>query len=54
MQALYHLAEAEWLENRLKAERTRFLDRRERRAKPESEPFLSRRDKSGVFSSHSA
>jgi hypothetical protein len=53
-QGLYHLAEAEWLENRLKAERAWFLDRRERRAKPETEPLLARRDKSGVFSSHSA
>jgi len=38
----------------LKAERARFLDRRERRAKPETEPFLSRWDKSGVPSNHSA
>jgi hypothetical protein len=48
------LAEAEWQENRLKAERARFLDRRERRAKPETEPLLARWDKSGVFSKHSA
>jgi hypothetical protein len=48
------VAEAEWLENRLKAERARFLDRRERRAKPETEPLLTRWGKSGGFSSHSA
>jgi hypothetical protein len=47
-------AEAERRENRLKAERARFLDRRERRAKPETEPVLPRWGKSGVFSSHSA
>jgi len=46
-------AKAEWRENRLKAERAWFLDRRERRAKPETEPLLARWDKSGVFSSHS-
>jgi len=33
-----------------KAERAWFLDRRERRAKPEIEPFLTRWGKSGVFS----
>jgi hypothetical protein len=52
--ACYRLAEAEWFENRLKAERARFLDRRERRAKPETEPLLSRWDKSGMFLNHSA
>jgi hypothetical protein len=36
------MAEAEWRENRLKAERAWFLDRRERRAKPEIEPLLTR------------
>jgi hypothetical protein len=41
-------------ENRLKAERAWFLDRRERRAKPETEPLLTRRGKSGVFSRHPA
>jgi len=51
---LLFLAEAEWRENRLKAERAWFLDRRERRAKPETEPLLARWGKSGVFSSHSA
>jgi len=48
------LAEAEWFENRLKAERAWFLDRRSRRAKPETEPLLTRWVKSGVFSNHSA
>ena len=48
------MAKAEWRENRLKAERARFLDRRERRAKPETEPLLTRWVKSGVFSNHSA
>ena len=53
-QALPCLAEAELRENRLKAERAWFLDRRERRAKPETEPLLTRWVKSGVFSSYSA
>jgi hypothetical protein len=53
-QAFHHLAEAEWRENRLKAERAWFLDRRERRAKPETEPLLTRWVKSGVFSSYPA
>jgi hypothetical protein len=35
--------------NRLKAERAWFLSRRERRAKPETEPLLSRWGKRGVF-----
>jgi hypothetical protein len=48
------LAEAEWGERRLKAERAWFLDRRERRAKPETEPLLTRWGKSGVLSIHSA
>ncbi|MFC2169120.1 hypothetical protein ACFLRM_00945 [Acidobacteriota bacterium] len=42
-----------WLgdkENRLKAERARFLYRMERRAKPETELALTRRDKTCVFS----
>jgi hypothetical protein len=46
--------EAEWRESRLKAERAWFLDRRERRAKPETEPLLTRWGKSGVLSIHSA
>jgi hypothetical protein len=36
-------------ENRLKAERARFLHKRQRRARPETEPLLSRWDKRGVF-----
>jgi hypothetical protein len=35
--------------NRLKAERARFLSRRERRAKPETEPLFPRWGKRGVF-----
>jgi hypothetical protein len=35
--------------NRLKAERARFLSRRERRAKPETEPLLPRWGKRCVF-----
>jgi len=38
----------------LKAERAWFLDQRERRAKPETEPLLTRWGKSGVFSRHPA
>jgi hypothetical protein len=38
----------------LKAERAWFLDRRERRAKPETESLLTRWGKSDVFSSYSA
>jgi len=37
-----------------KAERARFLSRRERRAKPETEQLLPRWGKSGVLSNHSA
>jgi len=37
-----------------KAERAWFLDLRERRAKPETEPLLPRWGKSGVLSNHSA
>jgi hypothetical protein len=37
-----------------KAERAWFLDRRERRAKPEIEPLLTRWGKSGVSSRHLA
>jgi hypothetical protein len=37
-------------ENRLKAERAWFLDRRERRAKPETEQALPRWGKACVFS----
>jgi len=37
---LKHMAKAKWFENRLKAERARFFDRRSRRAKPETEPLL--------------
>jgi len=37
-----------------KAERAWLLDRRERRAKPEIEPLLTRWGKSGVFLNHSA
>jgi len=48
------LTEAEWGESRLKAERAWLLYRRERRAKPETEPLLARWDKSGVLSTHSA
>jgi hypothetical protein len=33
----------------LKAEQARFLSRRERRAKPETEPLLPRWGKRGVF-----
>jgi hypothetical protein len=33
----------------LKAERARFLSRRERRAKPETEPLFPRWGKRGVF-----
>jgi len=47
-------AKAEWQENRLKAERARFLSEEERRAKPETEPLLTRWGKRGVFSSHLA
>jgi hypothetical protein len=43
------MEKAKCFENRLKAERARFLDRRERRAKPETEPLLTRWVKSGVF-----
>jgi hypothetical protein len=53
-QALHCQAKAEWRENRLKAERARFLDRRSRRAKPETEPLLPRWGKNGVLSNHSA
>jgi hypothetical protein len=38
----------------LKAERAWFLDRRERRAKPETEPLLPRGGKRGVFSKYFA
>jgi len=63
------LVKAEWRENRLKAERAlrgakkipRFArnmlrnpSNRERRAKPETEPLLTRWGKCGVFSKHSA
>jgi hypothetical protein len=41
-------------ENRLKAERAWFLDRRERRAKPETEQALPRWGKACVFSKHPA
>ena len=37
-----------------KAERAWFLDRRERRAKPETEALLPRWGKSGVLSNYSA
>ncbi len=47
-------AEAKRRENRLKAERAWFLDRRERRAKPETERDLPRRGKARVFSSRLA
>jgi hypothetical protein len=40
--------------NRLKAERARFFERRERRAKPETEQLLPRWGKSCVFSKHPA
>jgi hypothetical protein len=43
-------AQAEPEENRLKAERARFLDRRERRAKPETEQALACWAKACVFS----
>jgi hypothetical protein len=48
------LAKAKCIENRLKAERAWFLDRRERRAKPETEQLLPRWGKSCVFSMHLA
>jgi hypothetical protein len=48
------LAEAERRESRLKAERAWFLDRRERRAKPETEQLLPRWGKSCVLSIRSA
>jgi hypothetical protein len=41
-----------WLlggKNRLKVERARFLHKRQRRAKPETEPLLPRWGKRGVF-----
>jgi hypothetical protein len=47
-------AKAKWFENRLKAERARFLDRRERRAKPRTEPLLPPWGKSGMLTSDSA
>jgi len=49
-----YLAEAKWFENRLKAERAWLLDRRSRRAKPETELLLPRWGKSSVFSNHLA
>jgi hypothetical protein len=45
-----HMSEGQWGENRLKAERARFLTEEVRRAKPETEPLLTRWGKSGVFS----
>jgi hypothetical protein len=51
---LFYKAEAEWRENRLKAERAWLLDRRARRARPETEQALPRWGKACVFSSHSA
>jgi hypothetical protein len=52
MKKLY--AEAKRRENRLKAERAWFLDRRERRAKPETERDLTRWGKARVFSNRLA
>jgi hypothetical protein len=43
-------SEGQWGENRLKAERARFLTEEVRGAEPETEPFLTRWGKSGVFS----
>jgi len=48
---IFYKAKAKQLENRLKAERAWFLDRRERRAKPETEQALPRWGKACVFSS---
>jgi len=45
-----HISEGQWGENRLKAERAWFLTEEVRRAKPETEPLLTRWGKSGVFS----
>jgi hypothetical protein len=45
----YYFAKVSGRKNRLKAERARFLDRRERRAKPETEQLLPRWGKSCVF-----
>jgi hypothetical protein len=44
------ISEGQWGENRLKAERAWFLTEEVRRAKPETEPLLTRWGKSGVFS----
>jgi hypothetical protein len=48
--SLAHKRRAVGGENRLKAERARFLTEEVRRAKPETEQFLTRWGKSGVFS----
>ena len=45
-----HISEGQWGENRLKAERAWFLTEEVRRAKPETEPLLTRWGKSGMFS----
>jgi hypothetical protein len=45
-----YISEGQWGENRLKAERAWFLTEEVRRAKPETEPLLTRWGKSGVFS----
>jgi hypothetical protein len=45
-----YISEGQGGENRLKAERAWFLTGEVRRAKPETEPLLTRWGKSGVFS----
>jgi hypothetical protein len=45
-----YVSEGQWGENRLKAERAWFLTDEARRAKPETEPLLTRWGKRGVFS----
>jgi hypothetical protein len=45
-----YISEGQWGENRLKAEQAWFLTEEVRRAKPETEPLLTRWGKSGVFS----
>jgi hypothetical protein len=45
-----YISEGQWGENRLKAERARFLTEEVRRVEPVTEPLLTRWGKSGVFS----
>jgi len=50
----FYWAKAKYFGNRLKAERAWFLDRRERRTKPETEQALTRWGKACVFSKYLA